>query len=92
MIDTIREYLSEEFECDVNVDQAAGSGDRRLTFSFHGTTYTVIVSGVLLADPPKDLIAFLTEPEDTLADVVMMAEGVPVLVDSTGFRILDNAR
>lgn len=91
MIDTIREYLADEFECDVfdGSDAADDTTDRVLKFTFRRVTHTVVVTGAVLNQPPRDIVAFLTDRDNTLADVVMMAAGRPVVVEPSGFRVLE---
>jgi len=91
MIDIIREYLADEFECDVfdGSDAADDTGDHVLVFTFRHVTHTVVVSGALLRQPPGNMTVFLTDRDNTLADVVMMAEGRPVVVEPTGFRVAE---
>lgn len=94
MIETIREYLADEFESDVFDGSDAGdvTADRVLTFTFRRVTRTVVVTSAVLQKPPRDLVEFLSDREPTLADVVMMAEDRPVIVEQTGFRVLDTSR
>lgn len=91
MIDTIREYLAHEFECDVfdGSDAAGDTPDRVLTFTFRRVTHTVVVTGDILRHPPRNIVAFLTDRDSTLADVVVMAAGRPVVVEPTGFRVFE---
>lgn len=93
MLETIREYLAHEFECDVfdSSDAAGDAADRVLTFTFRRVTYTVVVSAALLQRPPRDVHAFLTDGETALAEAVMMSDGLPVVIDPAGFRILETA-
>lgn len=91
MIDMIREYLANEFEGDVfdSSDAAGDTTDRVLTFTFRRVTHTVVVTGAILRQPPRDIVAFLTDRDTTLADIVMMATGQPVIVEPSGFRVLE---
>lgn len=93
MIETIREYLAHEFECDVfDSSNAAGdTADQILSFTFRRVTYTVVVSAAALQRPPRNVLAFLADRETPLAEVVMMSDGLPVIVEPTGFRILETA-
>jgi len=93
MLETIRKYLADEFECDVfdGSDTADDSTDRVLNFTFRRIRHTVVVTNAVLLLPPRDVLSFLTDRESALAEVVMMAEGHPVVVESTGFRIFETA-
>lgn len=89
MIETIREYLADEFECEVydGSDAAGDTTDRVLTFTFRHVAHTVVVTGAVLNEPTRDIVAFLTDRDTTLADVVMLAAGKPVVVEPSGFRV-----
>ena len=97
MIDRIREYLEDEFECDVAVspveeaDTGAQIDDQCLSFTFRGTAHTILVTAATLRQPPQDVTAFLTDREETLADFVVLADGQTVVVRPTGFSIAESA-